>query len=189
MTQRITGLLYLVLSTGLLAQGTVNFNNSPGALGGTGAPVFWGDGVTRLAGTAWLAQLYAGPEVGSLQPWGAPLTFRTGAGAGFFDTTGVNTSRVIGTVAAGAVATIEVRVWQAAAGSSYEQAQAVGASHGRSAPFIVPTGGGGSPPALPANLVGLTPFSVPEPSTFVLLVVGAACAWRFSARPGGRFGV
>ena len=100
----------------------MNFNNSPGAIGGTGAPIFDIDGKTRLEGDAWLAMLWAGPDAGSLTPWGAALTFRTGAGAGFFNTTGVDTLRTIGTVAPGAPATIQVRVWEAAGGDYFDAA-------------------------------------------------------------------
>jgi hypothetical protein len=46
---------------------------------------------------------------------------------------------------------------------------------GKSTAITVTTGGAGSPPSLPANLVGLTSFSlVPEPSTYALLALGAA---------------
>ena len=175
MKRLLAGIACLALSVSAFAQGTVNFNNSPGAVGGTGAPVFDVDGTTRLEGTAYLAQLYAGPDAGSLQGWGASLGFRTGAGAGFFNTTGVDTARSIGNVAAGAVATIEVRAWEAAGGTSFEAAQAGGFKWGASSQFTVTTGGAGQPPSLPANLVGLTSFSlVPEPSTYALLALGAA---------------
>lgn len=175
MKRLLAGIACLALCVGAFAQGTVNFNNSPGAVGGTGAPVFDVDGTTRLEGTAYWAQLFAGPDGSSLAAYGDPLNFRTGAGAGFFNTTGVDTSRAIGTVAPGAVATIEVRAWEAAGGTSYDQALAGGFKTGASAQFTVATGGAGVPPSLPANLVGLTSFSlVPEPSTYALLALGAA---------------
>jgi hypothetical protein len=133
------------------------------------------DGTTRLAGTAYWAQLFGGVDGNSLAPYGAPLNFRTGAGAGFFNTTGVDTSRAIATVAPGAVATIEVRAWEAAGGTSYDAAVAGGFKAGRSPVLTVTTGGAGSPPSLPANLVWLQSFSlVPEPSTYALLALGAA---------------
>ena len=37
------------------------------------------DMVTRLEGTAFYAQLWAGPDINSLTAWCEPLTFRTGA--------------------------------------------------------------------------------------------------------------
>jgi hypothetical protein len=177
MKRILAGVACLALCVGAIAQGTVNFNNSPATVGGTGAPIFDVDGVTRLEGTGYLAQLFAGPDANSLSAWGDALSFRTGTGAGFFNTTGVNTSRTILTVAPGAVATIEVRAWETAGGTytSYDAAFAGGAAHGRSDIFTVATGGGGTPPAPAANLVGLTSFSlVPEPSTYALLALGAA---------------
>jgi hypothetical protein len=162
----------------------VDFNNSPGAIGGSGAPLFDVDGTTRLAGTSYLAQLYAGPDAGSLLPWGDPLSFRTGAGAGFFNTTGVNTARTIGTVASGNRATIAVRAWEAAGGATYETAVAAGFKFGSSTLFTVATSGGGEPPTLPSKLVGLTSFSlIPEPSTYALLGLGAtALSFRMARR-------
>jgi hypothetical protein len=173
----VAGFLWCIAAS---AQGTVNFNNSPGALGGNGAPIYDVDGVTPLSGTGFLAQLFAGPDAGSLQPWGAALNFRTGAGAGFFDTRGVDTSRTIGSVVPGGAAIIQVRVWEYHwidhwQGGGFNSAAELGFRYGASAVFTVVTGGAGSPPSLPANLVGLTSFSlVPEPAAWALLALGAA---------------
>lgn len=178
MKKLLAGIACVALCVGAFAQGTVNFNNSPATVGGTGAPVFDIDGTTRLAGDGYFAQLYAGPDASSLLPWGDPLSFRTGAGAGFFNTTGVNTSRTIGNVAAGAAASIQVRAWANAGGThtSYDAAFAAGAATGQSPILeLASTGGGGIPPAPAVNLVGLQSFSlVPEPSTYALLALGAA---------------
>lgn len=174
MKRLIAGIACCALCVGALAQGTVNFNNFVPA-SGVNAPITDVDGTTRLAGTAYWAQLFAGASEGSLAPVGAALNFRVGAGAGYFNTTGVDTSRAIGTVAPGALATIQVRAWEAAGGTSYDAALAGGFKTGSSASFTVATGGVGSPPSLPADLVGLTSFSlVPEPSTYALLALGAA---------------
>lgn len=157
-----------------LAQGTVNFDNAPSQVGGAGARVYDVDGTTPVAGAAFLAQLYAGPTADSLAPIGAALAFRTGAGAGFV-ATAAGTSRTIGTVAAGAVATIQVRAWEAASGATYEAALAAGGKTGFSNIITVTTGGGGEPPATPSNLVGLTGFNltiIPEPSTIALGLLG-----------------
>jgi hypothetical protein len=166
-----------LLSLSAWAQGTVNFNNSNAAIGAGGAPVFDVDGTTALAGTGFVAQLYAGPDANSLAPIGATLTFRTGAGAGFLNTTGQDTARIIPTVAPGAQAVIQVRAWDASY-ASYEAAAAAGGKAGASANLTVTTGGAGQPPSLPANLVGLQSFSlsvVPEPGTLALVALGA-CA-------------
>jgi hypothetical protein len=177
MKRLLAGIACLALSVGAFAQGTVNFNNSPGAVGGTGAPVFDADGTTRLEGTGFSAILYAGADENSLAAIGDPLSFRTGAGAGFFNTTGIDTARTIGTVAPGATASIQVRAWETAGGTiaSYDAAVAGGFKTGVSAIFTVATGGVGDPPSLPANLVGLTSFNlIPEPTTYALLALGAA---------------
>jgi len=158
---------------GALAQGTVNFSNLPGAIGGAGAPIHDTDGTTGLAGTAFFAQLYAGPDAGSLAPIGAAVNFRTGAGAGFV--TAADLSRAIATVAPGATAQVQVRAWRASDGATYDAAVAAGGHYGFSNVFTVATGGSGTPPSLPANLVGLQSFSlIPEPSTIALGALGAA---------------
>jgi hypothetical protein len=182
MKRLLAGIACLALCVGAFAQGTVSFNNSATALGLTGgAPVFDADGTTRLAGTAYVAQLFAGPDIGSLAPWGDTAPFRTGAGAGFWNP-GADSTRIIGSVAPGQVATIVVRAWEAA-GGTYVAAVAGGFKHGSSTSFTVATGGVGSPPSLPTALgatvggvySGLTSFSlVPEPSTYALLALGAA---------------
>ena len=177
MKRLLAGIACLALSVGAFAQGTVVFNNSPGAVGGTGAPVFDVDGTTRLEGTGFAAILYAGPDAGSLTAWGDPLNFRTGAGAGFFNTTGVNINRTIDSVAGGGTAFIQVRAWETAGGTitTYDAAVAGGYKVGSSEIFSLATGGGGQPAAPPVNLVGLTSFSlVPEPTTYALLALGAA---------------
>jgi hypothetical protein len=176
MKRILAGIACLALSVGAFAQGTVLFSNTQSALGvAGGAPVFDVDGTTRLAGAEYLAQLFAGPDANSLQPWGVDASpFRTGAGAGFWNP-GADATRVIGTVAPGAEATIVVRAWEAAGGTSFDAAVAAGAKWGESAAFTVATGGVGAPPTLPSPLVGLTSFSlVPEPSTYALLALGAA---------------
>lgn len=173
---RITTMLIASVLTGctLLGQGTVNFNNAPSAVGGAGARFYDMDGTTPLAGTAFLAQLYAGPNEGSLAPIGAALPFRTGAGAGFVDTA-AGTARTISTVAPGAVATVQIRFWGASSGATWEAALAAGGKVGLSPSILVTTGGSGEPPSLPANLVGLmaAQIMIPEPGSIALGLLGA----------------
>lgn len=137
------------------ARGTVYFANLGPEVD---APVFHADGITPLAGPAFVARLWAGPEVGSLTPVGEVLPFRTGWQAGYWQR--VDAVRTIPTVLAGEVAWVQVRAWEVAFGESYEEAIANGGAFGASDPFPVATGGGGSPPAVPADLVGLKSFQL-----------------------------
>jgi hypothetical protein len=97
------------------------------------APVFDVDGVTRLAGTNFKAQVYASASPDILRPVGAVRTFGTGSSAGDIGTF----SRQIPDVSAGGTAYIQLRAWEAAFGVSYEQARALGGKFGASA--IYPT--------------------------------------------------
>lgn len=158
----------MLASLGAYAQGTVNFANIvlSGGARVVDAPVFAADGTTRLAGTGFQAQLYAGPNAGSLAAIGNPTGFLTGTGAGYFN----GGTRTIDTVAPGANAAIEVRAWDTSSGATFAAASIKGSSPGLS----IATGGSGTPPSLPANLVGLQSFSlVPEPSTLALGALGA----------------
>jgi hypothetical protein len=77
--------------------------------------VFWIDEVTPLAGNAYQAQLYAGPQgtfESSLSPVSEPETFLTGGLAGYFNGPVVQVPSVF----PGQVATLQVRVWELAAG-------------------------------------------------------------------------
>jgi hypothetical protein len=157
-------------------QGTVLFQNvTP-----VNAPVYDEGGVRpgtdgRLAGSAFRAQLWAGPAGGQLQAIGATANFLTGSpGAGFF----IGGSRAITTVAGGGVASIQVRAWRVTDGPStantWDEAVARGRGLGQSTIFTVTTGNpGGDPPTTPVQLTGLTSFNlVPEPSTIALGIIG-----------------
>ena len=157
-----------VVSLSTYAQGTLNFNNR--VAGVLDAPVFNIDTATRLDGTRFMAQLYAGATADSLAAVGVAAPFRTGAGAGYINP-GANATVAVATVVPGANAFIRMRAWDTTTGATYEAASV----RGESSVFSVATGGAGSPPSLPANLVGLTSFNlVPEPSTIALGVLGAA---------------
>jgi hypothetical protein len=160
----------LVLAVSTFAQGTFNFgNNVPTATPPINAPVFAEDGTTRLAGSGFMAQLYARPVGGTFEAAGAAAAFLTAAGAGYW----LPGSRTAANVPAGAQAEVQVRAWRVSDGATWEAAQAAGRGFGQSAILTITSGGGGTPPALPANLVGLTSFSlVPEPSTIALGIIG-----------------
>ncbi|HOK78567.1 MAG TPA: immunoglobulin domain-containing protein, partial [Verrucomicrobiota bacterium] len=137
--------------------GTVNFNNIA-APSGVDAPIYDSDGVTKLSGSAFLAQLYAGKAADQLVPVGPAVPFETGVAAGYVCQR--FTSRVIPFVAPGDPVFVQMRVWEIAFGATYELAVLAGGKTGTSDVLNVVTGGAGLPPSLPADLVGLKSFSV-----------------------------
>jgi len=186
--KKLFSLVALTLASfGALAQGTINFANAAG--GGLNAPDFDTDGTTKLAGAGFIAQLYAG-AVGtawdSLTALTPTAVFATGLNAGYF----FGGSVVVTGVPGGSAAAAQVRVWNSAfatwdaAWAAYQAGNPtakVGVSgwNGTGLPTTTLT----TPPlrspgvGLDPNLVGLTSFhlySVPEPSTIALGVLGAA---------------
>ncbi len=145
--------------------GTVNFANSaftPGT-GVLDAPVFDVDGTTPLPGAGFTVGLYGGATGGSLSLLGT-----TTISDGYFS---VGNAVSVTGVTAGGAADIQVKVFN---GSDFASSMI----RGESTVFSVNTGNAGSPPSSPANLFGLTSFSVmnvaavPEPTTVALGVMG-----------------
>jgi hypothetical protein len=176
MKKVILTLCSILVVVGAYAQGTVNFNNRVTG-SGIDAPVFVGAiGGAKADGTAYLAQLYAGPSDTALAAIGEAVAFRTGAAAGYV--TVAASTRTIGTVAPDAIARVQIRAWAVASGATYELASAAGGLVGQSGILGIKTGGAGSPPSLPADLVGLTSFAIaggpviPEPSILALGALG-----------------
>ena len=170
------------------SRGTVNFNNYA-PISGIDAPVFAADGVTRAEGASLRAQLWAGPDVDHLMPAGEAARFRPEVGAGYW--TSANSLRTLPNVLAGEVATVQVRVWDAAVAPSFETAVAGGAKYGLSAAFTVKTGGAGEPPSVPTDLVGLQSF-VLQPALMItsqpaggLFFVGEPVALEVGASGSG----
>jgi hypothetical protein len=121
------------------------------------APVFAEDGTTPLEGMDFVAELWAGPDLDSLAPVSWMVPFGTGMAAGYWSA-GSSAVVYVPSVAPGATAFVQVRVWEVALGATYEEARASGGRIGKSIVMALVTGGAGTPPSLPANLVGLTPF-------------------------------
>lgn len=170
----ITVALTAAVCVSTYAQGTVDFRNR--ITGTLDVPVFAQDTTTRLGDAGYVAQLYfSATETGSYAPVSAaPAVFRTGTGAGYWNA-GADSTRTLTGITAGGTAWLQVRVWELALGSTYEAAVAAGSLNGMSDPFSIVTGGGGTPPASPAFMLGLTSFAlVPEPSTIALGVLGLA---------------
>jgi hypothetical protein len=159
-----------------MSGGTINFANRVLAAG-IDAPVFDLDGVTKLSGAAFAAQLYAGPSEAELAPVGQPLPFLTGSRAGYWVTEG----HVLGNVAPGQTAYLQARVWESAAGVTYEAALAANGKTGASAVLAVEAGGVGEPPSLPADMVGLTSFVLVQGPVFIKQPANLVL---FEGRPG-----
>jgi hypothetical protein len=148
------------------AQGTVNFDNLS-----LGQPILAVDGSTVTGPGA-----YPNSGAGLYLVQGSTYTLIPGSTTTFFGTSGEAAKYVsaltviIPSVAPGAVANLAVGAW--IGGSSYDTAML---AHGYSTPFSLVTGGAGSPPSLPADMIGFTSFSMtpfPEPSTIALAVTG-----------------
>ncbi len=124
----------LVVSTSASGGGAVFLINflRPNAPSGN-SPIYDVDGVTRLSGSNYLAQLYAGPSVAAIHPASAPEVFFPSALAGYFQTQ----QAILPDVPAGANAVVQIRVWEAAKGDSYEQARALGGKFGESSMLTV----------------------------------------------------
>jgi hypothetical protein len=167
MKKLLVTLAAVLVSASAFGQGTINFTTR--IVGTVDAPVFKADGTTGAgAGTAANAQLFlfSGGVYTALSP---ATTFRaTPAGAAQNYVIPPAGPVTVPNIAGGSQATVVLRAWE---GASYDTA----AIKGQSNPITITLGGGGSPPAVPANLVGLTQFSmVPEPSTMALGLLGAA---------------
>lgn len=174
-------LLLLVLASAVAvhAQGLVEFINIDNAAG-VNAPFYESDGVTKLSGSGFMAELLAGPSVVNLASI-ATTGFLSGPGAGYFQ----GGNQIVPGVPRGNTAWIEVRVWNTSSGASFLQAQASGLPNSwwQSSLFTVVAGGGAINPSPAAPLTGLgnSPVylnSVPEPSALALFGLGAVLLLR-----------
>jgi hypothetical protein len=173
MKKAILAIVSVIVSAGLMAQdGTINNSSTPSSIGGANEPITLADG-TALAGDMGMVQLYVGADLSSVAPVGAPIGFLAGGGAGFFR----DAATLVVGLPAGSDAVILPRAWEGQA-ASYEAALAAGAATGEGVSFTITLGGAGSPPSLPANLVGFTGFAlsgtpvIPEPTTLALAFMG-----------------
>lgn len=141
----------LILGSGVaaVAQGTLNFCNVNPA--GLDAPVYGADGRTKISGAYFVAELLVGPKPNSLSSI-AFTPILTGRAAGYFQGGVV----VVPGVSPGAVAYVQVRVWNGPPCADCPPP----AFQAESTVFAVTTGGSCCPPALPAPLLGLTPIVV-----------------------------
>lgn len=122
-----------------------------------GVPVIHPDGGKPLTGTAWLAQMFSGPDAQNLAPVGPAMPFYGEEFPGFWFKAPNSTRRIPG-VTPGAMTTLQFRVWEASRGPEFESALENGSNYFASNIFTIQTGGAGSPPSFPAKLTGLTEF-------------------------------
>ena len=106
-----------------------------------------------VAGARFLAQAYVGDTAQNLSAAGPVVPFLAGEDAGYF----VPIELVLANVAQGSNVFVQVRAWEAAAGSSYEAAVQNRGQHGSSAVLETTTGGG---PLPTPDLQGLSAFSL-----------------------------
>jgi hypothetical protein len=170
------------LSSRLSAQGEIAFRNIVRGL--SDAPVFDTDCQTRLKGSAYLSEVYAGLSPDSLQPADGPIPFLATGIGGYMEQAG---GAVIAGAGDGTVVYAQLRAWEAAAGPSYEAAVAAGGKYGESniVPMVARV-----PPGPPDWPVGLQSFClIPEPSPLALLAcaggIGLISAWRSRRTTGG----
>jgi hypothetical protein len=150
-------------------------------------PIYDVDGVTRLSGNSFVAQLYAGLTLSELHAIGQPVSFGIGGSSGIFQ----STTLPLPTSGPGSRAQVQVRVWQAAVGASYEEARALGGKFGKSEVFEVPA----EPMQIPPNLDGLTGFSLqaglPRLNVGVIRLVSVSPAnettWALMGEKGFRY--
>jgi hypothetical protein len=178
----------VVIVTNVFYPAMVNFSNRTPSIN---APVFDVDGVTRLEGTNFQAELIAGPTVGTMVPAGPSVGFRTGIVAGYF-TGGI---RSILNVAGGQTASVQVRAWDRTSGETYESALANGGRAGASLIFTLQTT---ALPNIPPDLIGLESFSlvqvpVATPLPAVIVPVGmrgdGLMEWELRGTSGERYAI
>lgn len=156
----------ILASASVFAQGQINFANRITTTPTVTAPILTPDGANASGADGYMAQLYIGLDAGSLVAVGSPVALRSDGGIGYIVASAITTAFAGGTV-------VQAQVWAWAGGASYEAATvAIGKSN------IIPVTVGdpnGSPPGVPANLVGLTSIAttvVPEPATLALAGIG-----------------
>jgi hypothetical protein len=170
-----------VVVTNAVGGGNIRFSNYAPT---NRQPFYDVDGITRLSGNAFLAQMYAGPSPTGLRPVSARMPFSTGPLAGFF----ISTTVVVPDVPPGQPAYAQTRVWGSAAGVTYEDARARGGRFAAGPVYsivTVPT------PNLPHSLpmVSLTlQAGLPQFTTGKLAVgsrpPGQPVQWKLTGAPG-----
>jgi hypothetical protein len=164
--------LTLAFATDASAQGTITFDTANFNDSTKGQTFFNGIPV----GAGFVGQIYIASTInGTYTAIGAPVGFRTDAGIGYIQGPDVVTSSPVGSQVF-----YQVRAWNSAAGSTFEQAAASQAGIVGISESIQVTLGGtipGNPPTVvpfpQANLhSSFSVAAVPEPTTIALGVLG-----------------
>ena len=106
------------------------------------SPIFDVDGTTKLAGSNYWVQLYAGFDPNRLRPVRGKSNFRSGAQAGYFY---FLPAVLVPGIPIGELVLLQIRVWDSTYGKSFEEAQARGGRFGKSNIYTL----AGHDPAIP----------------------------------------
>ncbi len=128
----VSSLPATVVPTNTVGSGYINHQNfTPGVR----QPIYDLDGTTRLSGSNYFAQLYAGASPTLMRALGFRRPFGIGSLAGFF----LGGNMLMPDVPPHTTVYVQTRVWEAAAGVSYEDARARGGRFGSSPVFTMMT--------------------------------------------------
>jgi hypothetical protein len=172
MKKLLVTLAAVLVSVSTFGQGTILFNNR--VTGQVDAPVQRQDGTGAGAGVN--AQLFLVTGSGASATYTAltPATvFRTTSATAAFYVVQPTASVTVPGIGAGQQATVVMRAWEGAVGSSYDAAVLKNQSN----PITITLGGvpATGAPIQDALLIGMQGFTlVPEPSTMALGLLGAA---------------
>jgi len=171
--------LFLAVTNPCFSQGAVNFRNSstfstPDPTGGNrlvydvGSPLDPVNGA-MVAGTQWVAELYAGADAASLSPVTASITrFRATTSFskgkwGFGTIYGVSNDPTILPFPWGTPVTLMVKVWDFSQFATYEDASAQQGLTGASDPFAYQIPASGDLDISKSNMEGLRAFALGTP--------------------------
>ncbi len=169
----------------MLHNGVVSFPLNPAAA------IYDTDGVTRLGGSGFVAQAYAGPSRTNLHAVGLASVMLDGAYAGFY----FPFYLTLPDVSPLQPAYLQVRVWERSAGETYEAARALGGRYGCSDVMAVQCGGNpgsGLPPLPQAELKQTRGFTLQAGQPFFStgrisaepVDAGGVIRWSLTGEPG-----
>ena len=171
MKKLLITLAAVLVTASTFGQGTILFNNR--VAGQVDAPISRPDGTGAGAGVNAQLFLSSGGAFTALTP---ATTFRSTSAAAAFYVTQPATPVTVPGIGAGQQATVILRAWEGAVGSSYDTA----VLRGESAPITITLGGvpNVGAPIPDAVLTGLQGNCVPEPATMALVLLGAAALFH-----------